>query len=130
MAGMAVPSILQAIGNTPVVHLNQVVPPDSADVFLKLEFYNPTGSYKDKMALSMIEEAERRGDLRPGTTVVEYTGGSTGSSLAFVCAVKGYRFHWTTPSMMKPAGSTNSIRARCAGAWRKRRESSSAPRAA
>jgi cysteine synthase A len=89
----AVPSVLQAIGNTPVVQLKKVAPPDSADVFIKLEYYNPTGSYKDRMALAMIEEAEKRGDLRPGMTVVEYTGGSTGSSLAFVCAVKGYRFH-------------------------------------
>jgi len=61
-------------------------------VFVKLEYFNPTGSYKDRMALSMIEEAEARGTLRPGMTVVEYTGGSTGSSLAFVCAVKGYPF--------------------------------------
>lgn len=86
------PSILQAIGNTPLVRLNHVVPPNSAHVFVKLEYYNPTGSYKDRMALSMIEEAEKRGDLRPGMAVVEYTGGSTGSSLAFVCAVKGHRF--------------------------------------
>jgi cysteine synthase len=93
MIEKTVPSILQAIGNTPVVHLNKVVPPDCANVLVKLEYYNPTGSYKDRMALSMIEEAEKRGDLRPGMTVVEYTGGSTGSSLAFVCAVKGYRFH-------------------------------------
>jgi cysteine synthase len=92
MAMKAVSSTLQAIGNTPVVHLSKVVPPGSADVFVKLEYYNPTGSYKDRMALSMIEEAEKRGDLRPGMAVVEYTGGSTGSSLAFVCAVKGYRF--------------------------------------
>ena len=61
-------------------------------MFVKLEYFNPTGSYKDRMARSMIEEAEKRGDLRPGMTVVEYTGGSTGSSLAFVCAVKGYPF--------------------------------------
>jgi cysteine synthase A len=88
----SVSSILKAIGHTPVVRLNKVVPPDSADVFVKLEYFNPTGSYKDRTALSMIEEAEKRGDLRPGMTVVEYTGGSTGSSLAFVCAVKGYRF--------------------------------------
>jgi cysteine synthase len=87
------PSILQAIGNTPVVRLNKVVPPNCAEVLVKLEYYNPTGSYKDRMALAMIEEAEKRGDLKPGMTVVEYTGGSTGSSLAFVCAVKGYRFH-------------------------------------
>ncbi len=93
MVRKTVRSALRAIGNTPLVHLNQVVQPNSADVFVKLEYYNPTGSYKDRMALSMIEEAEKRGDLRPGVTVVEYTGGSTGSSLAFVCAVKGYRFH-------------------------------------
>jgi cysteine synthase len=93
MARTAAFSVLQAIGNTPVVRLNKVVQPNSADVFVKLEYYNPTGSYKDRMALSMIEEAEKRGDLRSGMTVVEYTGGSTGSSLAFVCAVKGYRFH-------------------------------------
>src|SRR5712692_4208816 len=85
-------STLQAIGNTPLVKLQKIVPPDSADVWVKLEYFNPTGSYKDRMALAMIEEAEARGDLRPGMTVVEYTGGSTGSSLAFVCAVKGYPF--------------------------------------
>src|SRR5215470_3011844 len=86
-------SILEAIGDTPVVRLRKVVPPGSADVLVKLEYYNPTGSYKDRMALAMVEEAEKRGDLKPGMTVVEYTGGSTGSSLALVCAVKGYRFH-------------------------------------
>jgi len=85
-------SVLQAIGDTPIVHLNKVVPSNCADILVKLEYYNPTGSYKDRMALAMIEEAEKRGDLRHGMTVVEYTGGSTGSSLAFVCAVKGYRF--------------------------------------
>lgn len=85
-------SVLQAIGNTPVVQLHKVVPANSASVFVKLEYFNPTGSYKDRMALSMIEEAEARGTLRRGMTVVEYTGGSTGSSLAFVCAVKGYPF--------------------------------------
>jgi cysteine synthase A len=84
-------SILQAIGHTPVVRLRAVVPPDSADVLVKLEFYNPTGSYKDRMALAMIEGAEKRGALRPETRIVEYTGGSTGSSLAMVCAAKGYR---------------------------------------
>ena len=87
-----IPSVLGTIGNTPVVPLAKIVPPDSAQVLVKLEYLNPTGSYKDRMALAMIEEAEARGDLRPEMTVVEYTGGSTGSSLAFVCAVKGYRF--------------------------------------
>jgi cysteine synthase A len=69
-----------------------VVPAGAAEILVKLEYFNPTGSYKDRVAMAMIEEAERRGALRPGMTVVEYTGGSTGSSLAFVCAVKGYRF--------------------------------------
>jgi cysteine synthase A len=84
--------MLDAIGHTPVVRLNKVMPAGAADVYVKLEWFNPTGSYKDRMALAMIVEAERRGDLTPGMTVVEYTGGSTGSSLAYVCAVKGYRF--------------------------------------
>ena len=66
------------------------MPDGSAEVLVKLEYVNPTGSYKDRMALAMIEAAERNGDLKPGMTVLEYTGGSTGSSLAFVCAVKGY----------------------------------------
>ena len=87
-----VDTILRAVGNTPVVKLRKVVPPNSAEVLVKLEYYNPTGSYKDRMALAMIEGAEARGALRPGMEVVEYTGGSTGSSLALVCAVKGYRF--------------------------------------
>lgn len=88
----SVSSPLLAIGMTPVVQLRKIVPSHAADVFVKLEYFNTTGSYKDRMALAMIEEAEVRGDLQPGMTVVEYTGGSTGSSLAFVCAVKGYRF--------------------------------------
>ena len=84
---------LGALGNTPIVKLNKVVPDHAADVWVKLEGGNPTGSYKDRMALAIIEGAETRGDLKPGMTVVEYTGGSTGSGLAFVCAVKGYKFH-------------------------------------
>jgi hypothetical protein len=88
-----VESVLQTIGHTPVVRLQRLVPSGSADVFVKLEYFNPTGSYKDRMALAMIEGAERRGALRPGMRVVEYTGGSTGSSLAMVCAIKGYEFH-------------------------------------
>jgi cysteine synthase A len=85
-------SVLSAIGNTPVVRLRSVVDDRCADVILKLEFYNPTCSYKDRMALAMIEGAERRGTLTPGMRVIEYTGGSTGSSLALVCSVKGYPF--------------------------------------
>ncbi len=75
------------------MRLHRVVPPNSADVVIKLEYFNPTGSYKDRMALAMIEGAEKRGTLRKGMRVVEYTGGSTGSSLAMVCAIKGYEFH-------------------------------------
>jgi cysteine synthase len=85
-------SVLRAIGRTPVVRLRRVVPQAAADVLVKLESANPTGSYKDRMALAMIEGAEARGDLRPGMRVVEFTGGSTGSSLGMVCAAKGYRF--------------------------------------
>src|SRR6186997_1922080 len=85
-------SVLRAIGNTPLIRLTRVVPTGGADILVKLESVNPTGSYKDRMALAMIEGAEARGALRPGMRVVEYTGGSTGSSLAMVCAVKGYRF--------------------------------------
>ena len=89
---MPATSVLEAIGNTPLVQLRSVVPDGAARIFVKLEYYNPTGSYKDRMALSTIEGAERKGKLRAGMRVVEYTGGSTGSSLALVCAVKGYRF--------------------------------------
>src|SRR5688572_18408955 len=85
-------SVLKAIGGTPVVRLRRVVAPGAAEVVIKLESLNPTGSYKDRMALAMIEGAEARGVLRPGMRVVEFTGGSTGSSLAMVCAAKGYRF--------------------------------------
>jgi cysteine synthase A len=81
---------LSAIGNTPVVRLARMADHGCAEVWVKMEAANPTGSYKDRMALAMIEAAEADGRLRPGQLVVEYTGGSTGSSLAFVCAVKGY----------------------------------------
>ena len=81
---------LAAIGSTPVVRVERLVEPGMAEVWMKLESANPTGSYKDRMALAMIEGAEQDGRLRSGQTVVEYTGGSTGSSLAFVCALKGY----------------------------------------
>ena len=84
------PGGLSAIGGTPVVRLAHLADDRCAEVWVKMEAANPTGSYKDRMALAMIEAAEADGRLRPGQLVVEYTGGSTGSSLAFVCAVKGY----------------------------------------
>jgi cysteine synthase A len=83
--------ILQAIGRTSLVRLRRVVPPNSAAIFAKLESENPTGSVKDRMADAVIARAEKDGRLKPGYTVVEYTGGSTGTSLALVCAAKGYR---------------------------------------
>lgn len=82
--------MLATIGSTPVVRIERLAEPGTAEVWVKLESHNPTGSYKDRMALAMIEGAERSGQLRPGQTVVEYTGGSTGSSLAYVCALKRY----------------------------------------
>jgi cysteine synthase A len=84
-------SILDAIGNTPLVRVHRCAPPNGAELWLKLENYNPTGSMKDRMARAMIEGAERDGLLSPGDTVVEYTGGSTGPALALVCRAKGYR---------------------------------------
>jgi len=82
--------MLEAIGGTPLVRLSRLADAGAAEIWVKLESSNPTGSYKDRMALAMIEGGERSGRLSPGQTVVEYTGGSTGSSLAFVCALKGY----------------------------------------
>jgi cysteine synthase len=86
-----VESILEAIGNTPLVRVRRCAPPNGAELWLKLEYRNPTGSMKDRMALAMIEGAEREGRISAGDTVVEYTGGSTGPALALVCRAKRYR---------------------------------------
>src|SRR3954468_13788137 len=86
-------NVLQAIGNTSLVRLGAIVPPACAQIFAKLEWENPTGSMKDRMAQAVIARAEEDGRLKPGDTVVEYTGGSTGTSLALVCAAKGYPIH-------------------------------------
>jgi cysteine synthase A len=88
---MAGEGILDTIGDTPLVRLQRVAPKSGAEIWVKLEYRNPTGSMKDRMGLSMIEGAERDGLIEPGTTVVEYTGGSTGPALALVCRAKGYR---------------------------------------
>ncbi|HXX72529.1 MAG TPA: cysteine synthase family protein [Candidatus Acidoferrales bacterium] len=85
--------ILESIGNTPLVQLRKVVPPNSARIVVKLEWANPTGSMKDRMAKAVIEHAEADGRLSKGGTVVEYTSGTTGVSLSFICAAKGYGFH-------------------------------------
>jgi cysteine synthase A len=89
-------SVLEAIGNTSLVQLRRVVPPGCASIFVKVEGENPTGSMKDRMAQAMIGRAENDGRLRAGDTIVEYTGGSTGASLALVCAAKGYRLRIVT----------------------------------
>ena len=89
-------NILQAIGNTPLVQLRKVVPPGFARVLVKVEGANPTGSMKDRWAWAVIERAESDGRLSPGGTVVEYTGGNTGASLAMVCTAKGYRSRLVT----------------------------------
>jgi cysteine synthase A len=87
---------MKAIGNTPLIKLEKLSGSDCADIYVKYEGANPTGSMKDRMALSMIQGAETRGQLKPGGCVVEYTGGSTGSSLAMVCATRGYNAHLIT----------------------------------
>jgi len=87
---------MKAVGGTPLIKLERLSEPGCAEIYVKYEGSNPTGSMKDRMALSMIEGAERRGELKPGGTVLEYTGGSTGSSLAMVCAVKGYHAHFVS----------------------------------
>jgi cysteine synthase A len=93
-------SILDAIGRTPLVRLNRLVGKDSADVFCKLESFNPMHSVKDRIALAMIEDGERTGRLKPGMSVVEPTSGNTGIGLAMVCAAKGYRLILTMPESM------------------------------
>jgi cysteine synthase A len=89
-------NILQAIGNTALVQLRNVVPPGCAKIFVKLEWEIPTGSMKDRRAQAMISSAEQDARLRPGDTIVEYTGGSTGISLALICVARGYRLHIIT----------------------------------
>lgn len=93
--------ILNAIGNTSLVRLRNVVP-STAEISVKLEWENPTGSIKDRMALAVISRAEADGRLKPGDTVVEYTGGSTGASLALICAAKGYRIHIVSSDAFSP----------------------------
>ena len=89
-------SVLDAIGNTSMVRLRRIVPANGAAIYVKLEWENPTGSMKDRMARAVIAQAERDGRLGPGGSVVEYTGGSTGTSLALVCAARGYRLRIVT----------------------------------
>ncbi|UCE91683.1 MAG: cysteine synthase A [Methanobacteriota archaeon] len=93
-------SILDAIGSTPVVRIKRIVPRDSAELYAKLESFNPMGSVKDRIARGMVEDGERRGVIREGTTLIEPTSGNTGIGLAMVCAVKGYKLVLTMPDTM------------------------------
>jgi len=95
-----VQSITELIGDTPLVRLNRVVPEDSAEIYLKLEFQNPGASVKDRIAISMIEVAEQEGKLKPGDTIVEPTSGNTGIGLAMVAAAKGYKAILVMPETM------------------------------
>jgi cystathionine beta-synthase len=94
------PNILAAIGNTPLVKLNKVVPKGAADVWLKCEYLNPSGSIKDRMGLYIVERAEEAGLLKPGGLIVENTSGNTGQALAMAAAIKGYRCIFTMPDKM------------------------------
>lgn len=93
-------SIDQLIGNTPLLKLNRIVPEDAADVYVKLEFFNPAGSIKDRIALAMIEKAEQEGQLKPVDTIIEPTSGNTGIGLASVAAAKGYHLIIVMPETM------------------------------
>lgn len=95
-----VSNILELCGNTPMIKLNRIVPPDFANVYAKLEYFNPTGSVKDRIAAYMIEEAEKRGELRPGYRIVEATTGNTGIAFALAGAMKGYRVTIVMPEGM------------------------------
>ena len=93
-------SIIELIGQTPVVKLNHIVDENSADVYLKLEYMNPGSSVKDRIALAMVEEAEKNGQLKPGDTIIEPTSGNTGIGLAWVAAAKGYKAILVMPETM------------------------------
>ncbi len=97
------PTILDHIGNTPLLKLNRVANGLDAEIFVKCEFTNPGGSIKDRMALCMIEEAEKRGDLKPGVTIVDQPTGNTGPALSFVGNVKGYKVQILLPAQLKSA---------------------------
>jgi cysteine synthase A len=100
MHGRIYNNITETIGNTPMVRLNRIVPEGSAEVIVKLESFNPLSSVKDRIAISMVADAEQSGELRPGSTIVEATSGNTGIGLAFVAAAKGYRCMLVMPDTM------------------------------
>ena len=106
-------SILDRIGHTPLIELGSIVPDDCSRILIKIESENPSGSMKDRMALAMIEAAERDGRLKPGGHVIEYTGGSTGVSLALICAVKGYKISIATSDAFSVENRNHILARRC-----------------
>lgn len=100
MAAIVVDSIIQLIGKTPAVKLKKLVEPDSADVYVKLEYFNPSGSVKDRAAFNLIEQAEKDGKLKPDSVIIEPTSGNTGIGLAMNAAARGYRLIITMPDNM------------------------------
>src|ERR1700738_4757130 len=103
-------NILQAIGRTPMVRINRIAGPEDAAVYAKCEFMNPGGSIKDRMAMYILDKAEREGRLKPGGTIVENTSGNTGMGVALWAAVKGYRCIFTMPDKMSTE-KVNSLKA-------------------
>jgi len=95
-----VQNVTQLIGDTPLVRLNRVVPEDSAEIYVKLEYQNPGSSVKDRIAIAMVEAAEQEGRLKPGDTIIEPTSGNTGIGLAMVAAAKGYKAILVMPETM------------------------------
>src|SRR5688572_18458467 len=93
-------SILEAVGNTPIVKLRHVGSGTPADIYVKCEYLNPAGSMKDRMAMNMVAEAEKRGELAPGGTIIEATSGNTGAALAMIAAVRGYKCIFVMPDKM------------------------------
>ena len=93
-------NVTELIGGTPLVRLNRIVPEGSAEVFVKLEYQNPGSSVKDRIAISIVEEAEKEGKLKPGDTIIEATSGNTGIGLAMVAAAKGYKSVIVMPETM------------------------------
>ena len=102
-------NLLSSIGNTPLIRLSSIVPKSSAELWIKYEGNNPTGSYKDRMAYGVIKAAMNRGDLKAGDRICEYTGGSTGTSIAFVASILGFNFTAVSSSAFSPAKLQKSV---------------------
>ena len=96
----AVPTIVDAIGKTPIVKLNSVVGDIESEIYVKVEYMNPAGSMKDRVGLNIIRDAEERGMLGPGGTIIEATSGNTGAGLAMVAAIRGYKCIFVMPDKM------------------------------